>query len=90
MYKINSFSFYLFSRAKHPCKVDVWAGISWEGRTPIVIFQGKMNAVAYISVLEAGLKPFLSSAINVTKFMQDNDPKHSSRIVGDWMDDNNI
>ena len=49
-----------------------------------------MNAVAYISVLEAGLKPFLSSAINVTKFMQDNDPKHTSRIVGDWMDDNNI
>ena len=26
-----------------------------------------MNAVAYISVLEAGLKPFLSSAINVTE-----------------------
>ena len=49
-----------------------------------------MNAVAYISVLEAELKPFLSSAINVTKFMQDNDPKHTSRIVGDWMDDNNV
>ena len=49
-----------------------------------------MNAVAYISVLEAGLKPFLSSAINVTKFMQDNDLKHTSRSASEWMDANNV
>ena len=49
-----------------------------------------MNAVAYISVLEAGLKPFLSSATNITKFMQDNDPKHTSRRASEWMDANNV
>ena len=35
-------------RAKHPTKVHVWAGISKKGPTPIVIFEGKMNASLYI------------------------------------------
>ena len=52
----------------------MWAGISWEGRTLIVIFEGKMNVEAYVSVLEVGLKPFLP-IMNNAKFMQDNDPK---------------
>ena len=38
-------------RAKHPCKVHVWAGISCQGKTPIVIFDGLMNATGLIEVL---------------------------------------
>ena len=67
----------------------MWAGISWEGKTPIVIFEGKMNAEAYVSVLEAGLKPFLP-IINNAKFMQDNDPKHTSKRAQRWIESNNI
>ena len=72
--------FLYYFRAKHSCIVHVWAGINWEGRTPIVIFEGKMNAKAYVSVLEAALKPFLP-IINNAKFMQDNDPKHTLKRV---------
>ena len=35
-------------RAKHPVKVHVWAGISWKGPTPIVIFEGTMDAIGFI------------------------------------------
>jgi hypothetical protein len=73
-------------RPKHPVKVHVWAGISWEGTTPCVIFEGKMNASGFIEVLEAGLKPFMANTINNPRFMQDNDPKHTSARVGIWME----
>ena len=68
-------------RAKHPVKVHVWAGISMQGATSIVIFTGIMNADFYVTVLEEGLLLFLRRKFQDRKhrFMQDNDPKHVSR-----------
>lgn len=77
-------------RPKHPTKVHVWAGISWKGKTPIVIFDGKMNATGFIEVLTAGLVPYLREVDTNPKFMQDNDPKHTSRRAGLWLDEKNI
>ena len=77
-------------RAKHPCKVDVWAGISWKGPTPIVIFEGMMNAPGYIEVLESGLLPYIANVDSCPRFMQDNDPKHTSGLVGKWLVDSGI
>ena len=77
-------------RAKHPCKVHVWAGISCQGKTPIVIFDGIMNATGFIQVLEAGLVPYLNQVNPHPRFMQDNDPKHTSRRVGMWLEDKSI
>ena len=77
-------------RPKHPAKVHVWAGISWKGPTPIVIFEGKMNATGYIEVLEQGMLPFLKCVDSTPKFMQDNDPKHTSRVVGEWLVESGI
>ncbi len=79
-----------FYRAKHPCKVHIWAGISCEGKTPIIIFEGKMNATGYINVLESGLIPYLNTINSNPRFMQDNDPKHTSARVGIWLQQNNI
>ncbi len=76
---------YCFFRAKHPCKVHVWAGISCQGKTPIVIFEGIMNGAGLIEVFEAGLVPYLRNINSNPRFMQDNDPKHTSRRVGLWM-----
>ena len=42
-------------RPKHPIKLHVWAGISRRGTTPIVIFEGIMNADLYISILQSPL-----------------------------------
>ena len=76
-------------RPKHPLKVHVWGGISWKGKTPLVIFEGMMNGPGYTEVLKAGLVPYLNKFPNA-KFMQDNDPKHASKVAGKWMEDQSI
>lgn len=74
--------FCLLLRAKHPVKVHVWGGISWRGRTPIVIFDGTMNAPGYESILREGLLPFLQEMFpSGHRLMQDNDPKHTSNRI---------
>ena len=58
----------------------------------IVIFEGKMNGAGFIEVLETGLKPFMNNTIHNQsfRFMQDNDPKHTSARVGDWLDNHRV
>ena len=66
-------------RPKHPVKVHVWAGISWKGRTEICIFEGIMNAEMYTDILPQCLVPFIQQVYpEGHRFMQDNDPKHTS------------
>ena len=70
---------------KHPTKVLVWAGISEKGRTPIMIFEGIMDAAFYIEVITEGLLPFIHKVFPEShRFMQDNDPKHTSRKASDY------
>ena len=46
-------------RPKHPPKVHVWAGISAEGATAVVIFTGIMTTTRYTDILDAALLPFI-------------------------------
>jgi transposase len=67
-------------RPKHPVKVHVWAGISWNGATDACIFEGIMDADLYCQILDQYLVPFIHSVYPQShRFMQDNDPKHTSR-----------
>jgi hypothetical protein len=67
-------------RPKHPVKVHVWAGISWNGATKACIFEGIMDAEHYCRILDEYLVPFIQSVYPRShRFMQDNDPKHTSR-----------
>ena len=68
------------SRPKHPVKVHVWAAIiSFRGPTSVCLFEGIMDAPMYTRILEAYLVPFIHDVYPMGhKFMQDNDPKHTS------------
>ena len=72
-----------------PKKVHIWAGISMHGATDIYIFR---NYGCKVFFLNENLLPFLRHTFSngLHRFMQDNDPKHCSRIAKQFFEDNNI
>ena len=48
-------------KVKHPPKLHCWAGISWQGATPIIVWRGEdtMDSYLYLRILREGLIPWL-------------------------------
>ena len=77
-------------KPKHPLKLHMWAGVSRNGGTKICIFEGIMAADLYIDILRTHLLPFITEKLPNHRFMQDNDPKHTSRIAKAFFEENGI
>ena len=44
-------------KAKHPPKVNIWAGLSARGATKVVVFTRTLTATRYVDILDAGQRP---------------------------------
>ena len=79
-------------KPKHPYSVMVWGGISRRGATSLVIFNGIMKSPFYQEqILKGALMPFIQQNFpDHHRFMQDNDPKHTSKSTQAFMEENQI
>ena len=77
-------------KPKHPLKLHLWAGISRQGGAKICIFEGIMDADLYCNILKSHLVPFINAQLPNHRFMQDNDPKHTSRAAKAFFEENGI
>ena len=49
-----------------------------------------MNAPLFVNILDATLVPFIQEVLPSHRFMQDNDPKHTSRQACNFIENNGI
>ena len=57
----------------------------------VCIFDGIMNAELYVTILQRTLLPFLHEVYpDGHRFMQDNDPKHTSRCAAKFFEEEGV
>ena len=69
----------------------VWAGISFNHKSPLVVINGNITARRYIDdVLDPVMVPFLNTNPDITVFQQDNARPHTARITREYMQQENV
>lgn len=80
----------LFPTVKHGGgKIQVWGCFSWKGAGPLKRINGIMDGPMYRQILKTHMAPYLRELKAETNddiiFQQDNDPKHRSQVVQNYL-----
>lgn len=71
--------------------IMVWGAFSWHGVGPLHLIEGNMDRFQYRDILQNVMLPYANEKMPVEwVFQQDNDPKHTSKLVKDWFQGNNV
>lgn len=71
--------------------VMVWGVFSAQGVGPLVEINGNMNAAIYKDILEKNLLTYAEETMPQDWiFQQDNDPKHTSKLLKQWFSASNV
>jgi transposase len=83
---------YCVHKTAHPVKVNVWAAFCAGGQGYCHIFNEKLDSHLYKRILSDNLLPSASLHFSLAPprvepwhFLHDNDPKHTSGIVKEWL-----
>ena len=70
-------------------KIQVWGSFSWYGVGELYWIQGKLTGAKYREILKNHLAPRLRALMEEHKviitFQHDNDPKHTSNVVKNYL-----
>ena len=77
---------------KHDVKINVWGCFSYDGVGTLYLVDGNMDARQYCKILKSAMLP--SADVHFPDgefiFQQDNDPKHTSSMVYEYLDSKGI
>ena len=78
---------YTISTVKHGGgSVMVWGCFSGRGMGPLHQIEGTMDRFMYKDILENLMTPYADEVMPLNHYFQhDNDPKHASKVVKDWL-----
>lgn len=71
--------------------IMVWGCFSGQGMGPIHIIKDTMTGIGYRTILNDVMYPYAEENMPlVWRFQHDNDPKHTSRVVTEWLQSNEV
>jgi transposase-like protein len=86
---------YIIPTVKHGGgNIMVWGAFSYYGVGPLYWIKGKLTGAKYREILKGHLAPYLRRLMTETKenliFQHDNDPKHTSNVVKNYLSNANF
>ena len=81
----------LIGKYQHPDSVHVLGGISRNGKTPLIIFRGKLNSSYFCELAEEFLLPFIQEKYPINhRLHMDNAPSHSSAQTRNFLNNEGV
>lgn len=83
---------YTIKTVKHGgAKINIWGCFSYHGVGPIFWIKGNLDQHMYVDILQNTMLPYVEENMPLNWiFMQDNDPKHTSKKAKNWLECNKI